>query len=55
VKLLKIEPNATYKKYNESPHVSLAVHQISQPNMDISPIWTPIIEAEVKELQLCPV
>jgi hypothetical protein len=32
-------------------------HPISQPSLDISPIWTPIIAAEVKKkkLQLHPV
>jgi hypothetical protein len=25
---------------------------ISQPSLDISPIWTPVITAEVRKLQL---
>jgi hypothetical protein len=37
------------------PHVSLIDHLISQPSLDISPIWTHVITAEVKKLQLCPV
>jgi hypothetical protein len=28
---------------------------VFQPSLDISPIWTPVITAEVKELQLRPV
>jgi hypothetical protein len=35
--------------------MSLLEHPISQPSLDISPIWTPIITAEVKKLQLRPV
>jgi predicted GIY-YIG superfamily endonuclease len=54
-KVLQIEPNTTYSKYKESVHMSLIDHPISQPSLDISPIWTPIITAEVKKLQLYPV
>jgi hypothetical protein len=43
-KVLQIEPNATYRKYKESPHMSLAAHPISQPSLDISPIWTPSLK-----------
>jgi hypothetical protein len=54
-KVLKIEPNITYRKYKESSHMSLLDHLISQPNLDISLIWIPVITAEVKKLQLCQV
>jgi hypothetical protein len=54
-KVLQIVPNTTYRQYKESAHMSLAAHPISQPSLDISPIWTFIIEAEVRELQLRPV
>jgi hypothetical protein len=30
-------------------------HLISQPGLDISPIWDPVITAEGKKLQLCRV
>jgi hypothetical protein len=30
-------------------------HPIRQPNLDISPIWTAVITAEVPKLQLRPV
>jgi hypothetical protein len=30
-------------------------HPITQPSLDISHIWTPIIVAEVRKLELCPV
>jgi hypothetical protein len=47
-KVLQIEPNATYRKYKESAHMSPSAHPISQPGLDI-------IEAEVRELQIRPV
>jgi hypothetical protein len=49
-KVLQIEPNTTYRKYKESAHMYLIDHLFSQPNLDISPIRTPIIAAEVREL-----
>jgi hypothetical protein len=52
VKVLQIEPNTTYRKYKESAHMSLLDHPISQPSLDISPIWTPVIAAEVRKLHL---
>jgi hypothetical protein len=48
VKVLQIEPNNTYRKYKESAHMSLLDHLISQASLDTSPIWTPVITAEVK-------
>jgi hypothetical protein len=47
---LQIEPNTTYRKYKKSAHMSLADHPISQTSLDISPICTPIIAAEVRKL-----
>jgi hypothetical protein len=49
VKVLQIEPNTTYRKYKESAHMSPIDHPISQPSLDISSTWTPIITAEVKK------
>jgi hypothetical protein len=54
-KVLQIEPHITYGKCNESSHMSLLDHFISQPGLDISPIWSPIIAAEVSKLQFHPV
>jgi hypothetical protein len=51
-KVLQIEPNTTYREYKESVHMFLLDHPINQPSLDISPIWTPLITAEVKKLQL---
>jgi predicted GIY-YIG superfamily endonuclease len=52
---LQIEPNITYRKHKESAHMSLLDHPICQPSLDISPIWTPVITAEVRKPQLRPV
>jgi hypothetical protein len=49
---LQIESNTTYRRYKEGAHMSLFDHPISQPSVDISPIWTPVITAEVRKLQL---
>jgi hypothetical protein len=53
-KVLQIETNATYRKYKEFAHMSLLDHPFSQPSLDISPIWTLIVAAElkIKNLQL---
>jgi hypothetical protein len=45
-KVLQIEPNTAYRKYKESAHMSLIEHPISQPSLDISPIWPPVITAK---------
>jgi hypothetical protein len=55
VKVFQIEPDTTYRKYKESTLMPLVHHPISQPSLDISPIWTLTIAAEVKKLQLHPV
>jgi hypothetical protein len=47
-KVVQIERNTTYR---ESAHMSLIDHPINQPSLDISPIWTPVITAEVRKLQ----
>jgi hypothetical protein len=54
-KVLQIERNTTYRKYKVSAHMSLVAHPMGQPSLDIFPIWTPIIAAEVRKLQLRPV
>jgi hypothetical protein len=51
--ILRLVPTQKHK-YKESAHMSLIDHPISESSLDISPIWTPIITAEVKELQLRP-
>jgi hypothetical protein len=51
-RVLQIEPKTTYRKYKESAHMSLLNRPISELSLDISPIWTPVIAAEIKKLQL---
>jgi hypothetical protein len=43
------------QEYKESALMFLVVHLIGQPSLDISPMWTTIIEEEVRKLQLRPV
>jgi hypothetical protein len=52
--VLQIELNFTYRKYKESTHMSLIDHPVSQPSLDSSLIWTPIVTADIRK-QLCPV
>jgi hypothetical protein len=47
---LQIKPNTTYWKWKESAHMSPVNHLISEPNLDISPIWAIIITAVVNNL-----
>jgi hypothetical protein len=54
VEVLQVELNVTYKKFWETVHMSLAARPVSQPSLDTSPIWTLIVEAEVRKLQLFP-
>jgi hypothetical protein len=53
-KALQTELNSTRRKFKETAHAVLANHAISQPSLDISPICTANIAAEVSELQLRP-
>jgi hypothetical protein len=55
VKVLQIAPNSTYRKCKEASHMVLADHPFRQPSLFISPIWTPVIAAEVSKLQHQPV
>jgi hypothetical protein len=48
----QIQPNTTYKKYNESAHMSLVDHPINQTDLDISAIWAPIIAADARKAHL---
>jgi hypothetical protein len=45
-KVLQTEPETTY--------TSLIHHPISQPSLEIAPIWAPIIAAQIRKLQLRP-
>jgi hypothetical protein len=43
---LEIESNGRYRKYKESAHMTCSTNPISQPSLDISPIWIPLINKE---------
>jgi hypothetical protein len=43
------------KEIEGTDQMSLVGHLISQPSLDISPICTPIIAAEIRKVQLRPV
>jgi hypothetical protein len=45
-KVLQIEPNATYRKYKESAHMSVVYHSISQLSLDFSPISNPVTTSQ---------
>jgi predicted GIY-YIG superfamily endonuclease len=46
-RILDIENNSRYRKYKESAHMVCLTNAISQPSLDISPIWIPLISNEV--------
>jgi hypothetical protein len=46
---LEVESNSRYRKYKESAHMAYSTNPIRQPSLDISPIWIPLINEEVKK------
>jgi hypothetical protein len=46
-RILEIESNSRYRTYKESAHMACTTNPISQPSLDISPIWIPLINNEV--------
>jgi hypothetical protein len=38
-KILQVDSNTTYSKYKEPTDIALLDHSVSQPSLDISPIW----------------
>jgi hypothetical protein len=47
--ILEIESNSRYGKYKESAHMACVTNPISQPSLDISPLWIPLISKEVSK------
>jgi hypothetical protein len=45
--VLEVESNSRYRKYKESAHMACSTNSISQPSLDISPVWIPLIKEEV--------
>jgi hypothetical protein len=48
-RVLEIDSNSRYRKYKESAYIACITNPISQPSLDISPIWSPLIKEEVKK------
>jgi hypothetical protein len=50
-RILDIESYNRYRKYKEAAHMACSINPISQPSLDFSPIWIPIISNEVTNSQ----
>jgi hypothetical protein len=50
-RILEIESNSRCRKYKELAHIACLTNLISQPSLDISPIWIPLISNEVNNSQ----
>jgi hypothetical protein len=50
-RVLDIESHRKYRKYKEAAHMACYIDPISQPSLDISPIWIPIINNEANTSQ----
>jgi hypothetical protein len=50
-----VKKRRSCSKYKEFAHMSPVDRPIGQPSLDISAIWTPILAAEVRKLELRPV
>jgi hypothetical protein len=46
--ILQSEPNTTYRKYKEAVHMLCTNYLVSQPSLDISTIWFPLIDTIVQ-------
>jgi hypothetical protein len=46
-RILEIESNSKHRKYKEFAHMACSTNPISQPSLEISPIWIPLISKEV--------
>jgi hypothetical protein len=50
-RILVIENNSRYRKYKELAHMACLTNLISQPTLDISPMWVPLVSNEVYQLR----
>jgi hypothetical protein len=48
-RVLGIENNSRFRKYKESAHMACSTNLISQPSLDILPIWISFIGEEVSK------
>ena len=46
--IISKEENSRIRKLKESVFIHCTDHVISQPSIDVSPIWLPIIKPEIK-------
>jgi hypothetical protein len=47
----QVETNIIWRKYKEAAHMAAEKDPISQRSLEISPIWTTLINDEVSKLQ----
>jgi hypothetical protein len=50
-KAIQKEQNTTYRKYKEFAHMAYLANTISQPSLELSPFWLPIVREEIKSIQ----
>jgi hypothetical protein len=43
VRILESESNSRYRKYKELAHMACLTKSFSQPTLEISPLWIPLI------------
>jgi hypothetical protein len=48
--ILQPETNSRYRKHKEWAHMAHMTNPISQPSLEISPLWVPLISKEVGKL-----
>jgi hypothetical protein len=51
-RILEIESNSRYRKYKESAHTACSTNPISEPSLEISPIWIPLSSKEVSKSKI---
>jgi hypothetical protein len=50
-RILAIESNSRYRKYKELAYMACLTNLISQPSLNISPVWIPLINNKVSTQQ----
>jgi hypothetical protein len=51
-RILEIENNSTHRKQKESAHMACSTNSISQPSLETSPIWIPLISKKVSKSKI---
>jgi hypothetical protein len=47
----KLKSTVDKRKYKESAHMACMENPISQPSLEFTPIWIPLVKEEVNTLQ----